>query len=170
MPEILQLLKIRSLDLEDSLSGSASSSSDDESDTDRVKTLFSKSRIRSRSPSPSSSRLLIPRTALAWFHSPPSTQLGIYRAIFDNPADVQSQQPELQKMQASPPEGRRWAVFMVAGGHFAGVIVRVSKPSHEGEASRSKKQRSVPEMEILRHKTFHRYTSESEIKKFTLKP
>ena len=52
-------------------------------------------------------------------------------------------------------------MFMVAGGHFAGVVVRVSRPSdvEEVPVSKGKQRKPVPEMEILRHKTFHRYTS-----------
>jgi Bacteroidetes VLRF1 release factor len=67
-------------------------------------------------------------------------------------------------MQTSAgPSGRKWAMFMTAGGHFAGVIVRVSKPEVEEESSKTAKQRRlkkpVPDTEVLRHKTFHRYTS-----------
>lgn len=50
---------------------------------------------------------------------------------------------------------------MVAGGHFAGVVVRVSRPgdTETTPAQKTKQKKPVPEMEILRHKTFHRYTS-----------
>ncbi len=48
---------------------------------------------------------------------------------------------------------------MVAGGHFAGVVVRVSRPSIAPEQGKGKQKKAAPEMEILRHKTFHRYTS-----------
>jgi len=59
------------------------------------------------------------------------------------------------------PEGRKWAIFMTAGGHFAGAIVRVSKPEVDEEVSKSAKQKrlKVPDTEVLLHKTFHRYTS-----------
>jgi hypothetical protein len=71
----------------------------------------------------------------------------------------------LQGMQHSVDMPRTWAVFMVAGGHFAGAIVRVAKSDQERledqEASvgKKKKQKPKPEMEVIRHKTFHRYTS-----------
>jgi hypothetical protein len=59
--------------------------------------------------------------------------------------------------------GRKWAMFMTAGGHFAGLIVRVSKPEVEEESSTTAKQkrqkRPRPDTEVLLHKTFHRYTS-----------
>lgn len=65
-------------------------------------------------------------------------------------------------MQNGGAEGRKWAMFMVAGGHFAGVVVRVSRPEGWESMTQGKKkaQKEMPEMEILRHKTFHRYTSE----------
>jgi hypothetical protein len=67
-------------------------------------------------------------------------------------------------MQTSDtPLGRKWAMFMTAGGHFAGIVVRVSKPEVEEESSKTAKQRKLkkpePDTEVLLHKTFHRYTS-----------
>jgi len=68
-------------------------------------------------------------------------------------------------MQAGGEEGRTWAMFMVAGGHFAGAVVRVSRPDEDEEKedeARSKKKkpkRPKPDTEVLNHKTFHRYTS-----------
>lgn len=148
--------------LEDSLSGSASSSDDDDeaSDSDAVNNLLSKTRIQARSPSPTSIAYL-PQTALAWFHSPPSTQLGVYRTIFPTSTQRDAYLSELRSMQNPVPGGRKWTMFMVAGGHFAGVVVRVSKPSdiEEIPVAKGKQKKPIPDMEILRHKTFHRYTS-----------
>ena len=54
---------------------------------------------------------------------------------------------------------------MVAGGHFAGLVVRVRRPDGDEEEEESltgkkkKKQKPKPEIEVLKHKTFHRYTS-----------
>lgn len=67
-------------------------------------------------------------------------------------------------MQTRIEHGRQWAVFMTAGGHFAGAIVRVSQPAEDPEeaAQRKKKPKHAakkPELEIVLHKTFHRYTS-----------
>jgi hypothetical protein len=58
-------------------------------------------------------------------------------------------------------EVRKWAMFMTAGGHFAGVVARVSKPEVEEESSKKQKRlkRPIPDTEVLLHKTFHRYTS-----------
>ncbi|OCB89986.1 hypothetical protein A7U60_g2842 [Sanghuangporus baumii] len=148
--------------LEDSLSGSESSSDSDEdaSDSDAVQALLSKARLKSRSPSPTAV-MNIPQSALTWFHSPPSTQIGIYRTIFSQSSAPNAQLSELREMQSPLSEGRKWAMFMVAGGHFAGLVVRVSRPSGENEETlqKGKQKKTVPEMEILRHKTFHRYTT-----------
>lgn len=71
----------------------------------------------------------------------------------------------LKDLQRGSPQGRKWTLFMVAGGHFAGIVVRVSRPSDDTGIGASdplpkgKQKKPVPEMEILRHKTFHRYTS-----------
>ena len=53
---------------------------------------------------------------------------------------------------------------MTAGGHFAGVVVRVCQP--EGvvaDPKAAKHRKAKQQIEILRHKTFHRYTSECTI-------
>lgn len=58
-------------------------------------------------------------------------------------------------------------MFMVAGGHFAGAIVRVSKPQDEADeeqeetsGKKRKQKKPKPDTEVLKHKTFHRYTSQ----------
>jgi hypothetical protein len=57
-------------------------------------------------------------------------------------------------------EGRKWAMFMTAGGHFAGAVIRVSKPEFDEETAKQKRlKRPKPDTEVLLHKTFHRYTS-----------
>ncbi|KLO19275.1 hypothetical protein SCHPADRAFT_992806 [Schizopora paradoxa] len=144
--------------LEDSLSGSESSSEDGDSDSDAVRTLLSKTKLNSRSTSPEGKRA-VPQTAISWFHSPPSTQLGIYRTIFTPQPTSASFLPELRSMQEPTPEGRKWTLFMVAGGHFAGVVVRVSRPNTLPDQGKGKQKKPMAEMEILHHKTFHRYTT-----------
>ncbi|KAG6910244.1 hypothetical protein DXG01_012379 [Tephrocybe rancida] len=151
--------------LEDSLSGSESSSDeDDSSDTDAVNNLVNKTNRKARSPSPDDDRArTAPQTAVTWFHSPPSTQIGVYKALYSDPKDASNYLSGLQHMQhTSGEEGRTWAMFMVAGGHFAGAIVRVSRPDEdEDELGKKKKktQKPKPDTEVLRHKTFHRYTT-----------
>ncbi|KAH7926441.1 hypothetical protein BV22DRAFT_1032943 [Leucogyrophana mollusca] len=176
-------------DLDDSLSGSASSSSDDdESDEpDAVDALVLKSQSRSkttrvRSPSPTTAHNP-PQSAIAWFHAPageptqtaidrqsstvrPPTQIGIYRLILPLGTPPSSYLAELRALQARVEGGRSWALFMVAGGHFAGAVARVARGEEdvraEGNAQGKRKgrpQKPKPEVEILKHKTFHRYTT-----------
>ena len=68
-------------------------------------------------------------------------------------------------MQHGGEDGRTWALFMTAGGHFAGAIVRVKRPDVDdddgGLTKKGKPKRPKPEVEVLKHKTFHRYTSTS---------
>lgn len=150
--------------LEDSLSGSESSEDDNSgsgSDSDRVQQLLAKTRVKSRSPSPTEPTAA-PRTSLLWFHSAPSTQIGFYRAILSPGLPENEYLSELRSMQTPVLEGRKWTMFMVAGGHFAGIVVRVSLPSDTlayGVQGKGKQKKPIPELEILRHKTFHRYTS-----------
>ena len=71
-------------------------------------------------------------------------------------------------MQSTVEDGRTWALFMIAGGHFAGAVVRVSRPNDENtqdqdldpKSRKQKVKKPKPETEVLLHKTFHRYTSE----------
>lgn len=72
---------------------------------------------------------------------------------------------ELRDMQRPVGEGRTWALFMTAGGHFAGAVVRVGRAEDEGEAQdgstrKGKARKPKPDTELLKHKTFHRYTSQ----------
>ncbi|RXW20680.1 hypothetical protein EST38_g5183 [Candolleomyces aberdarensis] len=148
--------------LEDSLSGSASSDDDDDSD-DAVNTLVKRTgRLAARSPSPESGRRA-PLTSLIWFHSPPSTQIGIYRTLFPLKTEPNDYLKELLELQTPRREGRTWAMFMVAGGHFAGAVVRVSRGEEDEEeqskGGKKKQKRPKPDTEVLLHKTFHRYTT-----------
>ena len=158
--------------LDDSLSGSASSSEEDEDDDgkdsdDPVTALVNKTKKNNKlldktSDDEDASRST-PVTAQTWFHSPPSTQIGVYRALFSLPSDHLDQLKEMQQGRE-----RKWALFMVAGGHFAGAVVRVSRSDAEeeeeeeegGGKTKKKKKKPKQDAEVLRHKTFHRYTSE----------
>lgn len=147
--------------MDNSISGSESSDEEsDASDSDAVDALVSKNKRAARSESPEQAQRSA-LTALTWFHSPPSTQIGVYRAIFD--AGTADYLAELKELQSSP-QGRTWALFMTAGGHFAGAVVRVAKSDEDREedrvqADKKKRHKPKPEIEVLKHKTFHRYTS-----------
>lgn len=111
-----------------------------------------------RPDSPSEHVIARPRTAITWFHAPPATQVGVYTALF--PAHMEPTQyvQALRNMQDGGEQGRLWTMLMTAGGHFAGVIVRVCHP-HADFQEMTNTRRVKPSVEILRHKTFHRYTS-----------
>lgn len=150
------------LGLEDSLSGSASSDESSD-DSDAVKALVSKIKRTSRSSSPSEEKKT-QLTAVTWFHSPPSTQIGVYRMLFPIDTPAPSYLAELKRIQERVEGGRKWAMFMVAGGHFAGAIVEVSRPAEDQDSivsgkAKKKPPKLKPETSILKHKTFHRYTS-----------
>ncbi|KAI0255834.1 hypothetical protein BJV78DRAFT_1173686 [Lactifluus subvellereus] len=151
--------------LEDSISGSASESDGVNSDeSDAVGNLIQRAKISSRPASPSDLNPSTPQTPLAWFHSPPATQIGVYKALFPLKSEPASYIDELRSMQTGGgPEGRKWAMFMTAGGHFAGVIARVSKSDVEEENTKTAKQKRLKrprlDTEVLLHKTFHRYTT-----------
>lgn len=154
--------------MEDSLSGSASSSEEESDDqaTDTLQTLLSKTRLnRERSSSPTEDKPQLARNPIVWFHSPQSsTQIGIYRLLYPQGLPQADFLPVLKGMQQGGQTGRRWLMLMTAGGHFAGMLVQVQPPEDEEEApntTRKKKQKlkAKPDFEILKHKTFHRYTS-----------
>ncbi|KAI0741540.1 hypothetical protein C8Q80DRAFT_1194865 [Daedaleopsis nitida] len=149
--------------LEDSISGSVSSSDADTDDSDAVDVLVHKTRKLARPSSPDSPVSIIPQTPLIWFHSPPSTQIGVYKAVFSSMTSPASYLSELRELQSGGEQGRMWAMFMTAGGHFAGAIVRVRRPDGDdddgGVTKKGKSKRPKPEIEVLKHKTFHRYTT-----------
>ena len=163
--------------LDDSISGSASSTDEDEDDDDDpVNTLWNKTkRLNARSPSPDTTSKHAPLNALTWFHSPPSTQLGVYRALFPLRLEPDNYLEELRRMRSPVKDGRTWALFMVAGGHFAGAVVRVSRPDDENvqdldaKPRKQKAKKPKPETEVLLHKTFHRYTSQSSLSFFVIR-
>ncbi|KAI6044255.1 hypothetical protein EDC04DRAFT_2643746 [Pisolithus marmoratus] len=148
--------------LEDSLSGSAS---EDESayESDAVDTLITRIKRNVLSDTPEEGTPKFPTSAVIWFHSPPATQIGIYRMLFPLETPSTAYLSELKQMQTPMEGGRKWAVFMVAGGHFAGAIVRVSRPAEEEvpvpASARKKPPKAKPETLIVKHKTFHRYTT-----------
>jgi hypothetical protein len=167
------------IDLSDSISGSESTESDAEADSDAedaVHTALRRAHVQStgRSDSPSHEELTksIPRSPIQWFHSSPSTQIGIYTAVFPLGMDPNDYVAEIKRMQlpvsaktdigaGDDDGGRLWTLFMIAGGHFAGMVVRVSNTSdHLNPHAKNKGKHKPPEYEVLMHKTFHRYTSE----------
>jgi hypothetical protein len=172
-------------------SSSSSSNASSASSTNAVSRLLrkhdlSKAHLDDDEDSPFSS---VPRSPLLWFSADqalvPDTQLGIYRTIFpssittkrDNrPAQgwhaelahlqVVPEVPKSKKLAENPPpptdfESRTWTMFMVGGGHFAGMVVSlVPKIVNKGGG------RMEREEIVLEKKTFHRYTSMSPFSPF----
>jgi hypothetical protein len=125
------------------------------------------------------------RTALIWFNTkkeavgeqglvPSDTQFGVHRALLPNGiTDAATFVPALRSVQIpmhepfnteEPDKERKITLLMVAGGHFAGMVVGL-KPVDltQGKGKRGERQevKGAGEMRVLQHKTFHRYTSES---------
>ncbi|OCF43369.1 cytoplasmic protein [Kwoniella heveanensis CBS 569] len=111
------------------------------------------------------------RTAVIWFSPtasipslqvPLETQFGVHRALFppfETAADYLS---ELKNMQlsgsglgAEADSERRLTLLMVAGGHFAGMVVAI-RPRGKTERQEVK---GAGDVRVLKHKTFHRYTT-----------
>jgi len=110
------------------------------------------------------------RTAVIWFTAPnapasfalpTNTQFGVYRALFPAFETAGDYLEELRRLQlpttpVPEEEERRIALLMVAGGHFAGMIVSL-RPKGKSERQEVK---GAGDVRVLQHKTFHRYTSE----------
>lgn len=112
------------------------------------------------------------RTAIIWFTPtqplvdmgvPQDTQFGIHRFLFPPLDNVHDYLPELKRMQVTSNEPeeegeeRRITLLMVAGGHFAGMVVGL-KPKGKNEKQDLK---GAGEVRVIKSKTFHRYTSKS---------
>jgi len=108
------------------------------------------------------------RTAIIWFSPikalpelgfPIDTQFGIHRALFPPLDNVQDYLGQLKRMQLGPKaeeeDERRITMLMVAGGHFAGMVVGI-RPRGKGEKQDIKGSGDV---RVIKSKTFHRYTS-----------
>ena len=113
------------------------------------------------------------RTAIIWFSPikplpelgiPLDTQFGIHRALFPPLDNVQEYLAQLKRMQLDGQkeevgEERRITMLMVAGGHFAGMVVGI-RPRGKGEKQDIK---GAGDVRVIKSKTFHRYTSMSHL-------
>lgn len=94
----------------------------------------------------------------------PDTQLSVYRALFPASLDrPESFLPYLRELQLTAEDlvpgdrERRWVLLMLAGGHFAGCVVALGGRREGKKAVKGQDG----ELRVLKHKTFHRYTSAS---------
>lgn len=159
-----------------SISGSAASSC--ASSQDRITRLLNKTKVTDTEEVDSNEEAELAdlrrraqlRTAVIWFqasNAPPAlgiqadTQIGVYRSLLPSYDTAGDYLNELKRLQLGPPvpddEERRIALFMVAGGHFAGMIISL-RPRGKSERQEVK---GAGDVRVLQHKTFHRYTSES---------
>nr|ODN85142.1 cytoplasmic protein [Cryptococcus depauperatus CBS 7841] len=156
-----------------SISGSASSSSG--SDQSKVARLLKNQKLDTSSDNSSEAAELADRqrrahlrTAVIWFSPtvpipelgiPPDTQFGVHRALFPPFEQAGDYLEELKRIQLSgdreEDEERQLTLLMVAGGHFAGMIVGI-QPREKTERQDVK---GAGDVRIIKHKTFHRYTS-----------
>lgn len=146
--------------LAESLSGSESSTNSSSSEEDAVSTLLHRRQKKGLDQAQLEDDDMpnLPKSPIAWFQAPnhyPDTQFGVYTALFPTQTEPTNYVGALRDMQEAGSDDRLWTMLATAGGHFAGLVVRVKIPRQGGSA----KGKKAPEMEIIRHKTFHRYTT-----------
>ncbi|KAK9465473.1 hypothetical protein V1512DRAFT_265988 [Lipomyces arxii] len=128
-------------ELDESISGSG-----EESDTDEVSTLLSRTRIDELTVVEDYTEVAPIRSPYHLFTSPllpADSFFAIYRALFPTePGTV------LNGLKAAQFSTGVTAIFMIGGGHFAGAIVSHILSNNRGSP-----------VQLLRHKTFHRYTT-----------
>jgi hypothetical protein len=110
------------------------------------------------------------RTAIIWFTPtsplpelgiPEDTQLGIHRALFPPFERAGDYLEALKSMQLGnikdevEGEERRLTLLMVAGGHFAGMVVGIRQRGPKDKQI----VKGAGEIRVIKSKTFHRYTS-----------
>ena len=175
-------------ELDESISGSGSESSDSDADgggkRETTLTTLLKKQARlghingeEEEATPRKRKRGAGKPPLIWFSTPslPSnTSLGVYRALFTN-AEQEDSNPvnvlrnkQLHPVSPKPPSDDRSngvplpstmtspSIFMcmVGGGHFAGMIVSLAPKL--GKHSTGGEQRQAI---VIAHKTFHRYTT-----------
>ncbi|OWZ32776.1 cytoplasmic protein [Cryptococcus neoformans] len=156
-----------------SISGSASSTSG--SETSKVARLLKNQTLDESDDGSSAAAELADRqrrahlrTAVIWFspsapvpelNIPKDTQFGVHRALFPPYEKAGDYLDELRRMQLTGDEEedgeRRLTFLMVAGGHFAGMVVGI-RPRGKTEKQDVK---GAGDVRVLKHKTFHRYTT-----------
>ena len=176
-------------DLEESISGSGSEESESEADGEAAKestlSALLKKQAKLRHPEAEEKGASIPtrrkrdsgKPPLVWFTTPllpENASLGIYRAIFTNAEQEESDIVEvIRKKQIDPIPTRPLpnevsngvpppstatspSIFMcmIGGGHFAGMIVSLA-PKLAKQSTGTEQRQAI----VIAHKTFHRYTT-----------
>ncbi|WVW80156.1 hypothetical protein I302_102132 [Kwoniella bestiolae CBS 10118] len=161
-----------------SISGSESSSSSGSSSQSKVAKLLKRQTLGGNNDNASDDEEALEladrqrrahlRTAVIWFSPtaplpslgiPKDTHFGVHRALFPPFETAADYLTELRRMQLTGTDEvdgeRRLTLLMVAGGHFAGMVVSI-KPRGKSEKQEVK---GAGEVRVLKHKTFHRYTT-----------
>lgn len=102
------------------------------------------------------------RSAQIYFNSdllPNTEAFGIYKALFSNAELAVPFQSLTQWNDLTDLSTPISALFMVAGGHFAGAIVSHQKANVDGNARKADQSLQEQAVIFLEHKTFHRYTT-----------
>lgn len=90
---------------------------------------------------------------------PKNEVLGIYKSIFSK-ASLSKPYEALESWNSQEsPSMAISALFMVGGGHFAGAIVSHHRLNIKGNAHKKNETLIEQAVNLLEHKTFHRYTT-----------
>ncbi len=176
-------------ELEESISGSGSEESESEADGEGAKestlSALLKKQAKLSHPEAEEKGDSIPKREkrgsgkppLVWFTTPllpENTSLGVYRAIFTNAEQEESNIVEvIRRKQIDPVPARPLpndgsngvplpstvtspSIFMcmIGGGHFAGMIVSLA-PKLAKQSTGTEQRQAI----VIAHKTFHRYTT-----------
>lgn len=80
--------------------------------------------------------------------------LGVYKNILRHRGENNSLDDIKMLINSKDHEPRYWSMFMIGGGHFAGLVLDVARNS---------KVTNPKEVKAIVHKTFHRYTSKRKL-------
>lgn len=82
---------------------------------------------------------------------------GIYKSFFKE-LELENPITAIDSWRKTQSHGKS-ALFMIGGGHFAGAIVSHARRNIKGDATNHKVSIQDQQVEILKSKTFHRYTT-----------
>lgn len=142
--------------------GSISGSEDEEEDMeDELYERFSETTIEDdlNSDSPKTGHLKS-KTPMIYFKSsklPEDKNFGVYKALF-NEKEIQDPIMALKAWNIDENTGKS-ALFMMGGGHFAGAIISHKRKNIKGNAVNHKISLQEQQVEVIKSKTFHRYTT-----------
>lgn len=144
--------------------GSISGSEDEEEDDDllmnQLYQRFSETTVSEVEHESLNTAHLKSRTPMIYFKSsklPQDKNLGVYKALF-NEKELSSPLLALKGWNLDKSNGKS-ALFMLGGGHFAGAIISHKRKNIKGNAINHKISVQEQEVELIKSKTFHRYTT-----------